>query len=229
MNLLFTILLFFVSSALSAETRTIASHSTSIEDQDEGVRKNIYIACRKLNGYAIQPGSVFSFSSVVGEGSAKNGFVNGRVLYREEVRYEPGGGLCQVSSTVFNAMLAAGFTIVERHRHFQPVAYVPPGLDATIKYGKKDLRMKNPYGFSVYIEAASSGKSLTLKLKAASPMQFRYEIFTEEEETELPLGKEGENTRKGLNVHVYRRKFEGSKFIENFLLYKDYYPARYER
>jgi vancomycin resistance protein YoaR len=60
-----------------------------------------------------------------------------------------GGCLCQVSSTLFNAFLLAGFSIGERHRHYQPVSYVPLGLDATIKYGKKDLKMRNPYPFAV--------------------------------------------------------------------------------
>ncbi len=206
---------------------TVASFSTSVEDQDDAVKKNIHIACTKLNGYVMMPGAVFSFNDTVGEGSARNGFVNGRVLYRDEVRYEPGGGICQVSSTLFNALLAAGCGITERHRHFQPVSYVPLGLDATIKYGKKDLKMTNPYPQKLYIETTLTDKSLTVVIRAENALPFRYELATEEEEVELPVQDENRRTRNGINVSVYRNKFSGNRLIESFLLYRDYYPPVY--
>lgn len=215
--------------AFAADRRPeiIASFSTSVEDQDDAVRHNIRLACGKLGGYVIMPKSIFSFNDTVGEGSARNGFRNGAVLYRDEVRYEPGGGLCQVSSTLFNALLAAGCEIAERHRHFQPVTYVPPGLDATIKYGKKDLRMRNPYDQKLYIELSVSGKSLLVRIRADGHPPFRYEIFTEEEEAELPIQNDGRRPRGGISVNVYRKKLSGDRLIESFLLYKDHYPAVY--
>ena len=118
----------------SDKTDIAASFSTSVAEQDDNVKRNIMIACERLSGFVVAPGSVFSFNDTVGEASAKNGYLTGRVLYRDSVVMEPGGGLCQVSSTLFNAFLLAGCVIIERHRHSQPVAYVPAGLDATIKY-----------------------------------------------------------------------------------------------
>jgi vancomycin resistance protein YoaR len=205
----------------------IASFSTSVEDQDDAVRHNIRLACGKLDGYIVMPKSIFSFNDTVGEGSTRNGFRNGAVLYRDEVRYEPGGGLCQVSSTLFNALLAAGGEIAERHRHFQPVTYVPPGLDATIKYGKKDLRIRNPYDQKLYIESSVSGKSLLVRIRSDIPPAFRYELFTEEEEAELPIQDDGRRLRGGISVNVYRKKLSGDRLIESFLLYRDHYPAVY--
>ena len=205
----------------------IASFSTSVEDQDDAVRHNIRLACGKIDGVVIMPKATFSFNDTVGEGSVQNGFRNGAVLYRDEVRYEPGGGLCQVSSTLYNALLAAGCEIAERHRHYQPVSYVPPGLDATIKYGKKDLRLRNPFDGKLYIEASVRGKSLLVRIRAEGPPPFRYELFAEEEEAEHPIRDGGRRLRGGISVNVYRKKYSGDRLIESFLLYKDYYPAVY--
>jgi len=211
--------------SMDGRREIIATFSTSVEDQDDAVRHNIRLASAKLDGTVIPPKSVFSFNDTVGEGSSRNGFRNGAVLYRDEVRHEPGGGLCQVSSTLFNALMAAGCEITERHRHFQPVTYVPPGLDATIKYGKKDLRIRNPYDFRLHIESSVNGKSLLVRIRSDSPPPYRYELFTEEEETELPIQDDGRRFRGGISVNVYRKKLSGDRLIESFLLYKDHYPA----
>lgn len=202
----------------------IASYATSVEDQEDGAKKNIFLSCRKIHGYVLAPREVFSFNEIVGEGSSRNGFANGRVLYRDEIVYEPGGGLCQMSSTLYNAFLMAGLAVLERHRHYQPVSYVPLGLDATIRYGKKDLRVRNPYDQKICIEASMSEKSLLVVLKAEHPLPFRYELDTEEEEVGLPSSGEESRVRKGITVYVYRKKYSGKKLLESFLLYRDFYP-----
>lgn len=236
---IFIILLFFFlpvwihhgdnGSMSSAENFTVATFSTSIDGQDANVKRNIMIVCRKLNGTVLSPNSVFSFNAVVGEGSARNGFVPGRVLYRDRVAMEPGGGLCQVSSTLFNALLMAGCPIIERHRHSQPVSYVPMGLDATIKYGKKDLRMKNPYRYALKIEISAGDPSIAVKISAEQKLSDRYEIYTEEEEQAVPLQEDYDRIRQGVSVYVYRKRYRGDKLLETMLLYKDYYQPVYER
>jgi vancomycin resistance protein YoaR len=206
---------------------TVASYATSVEDQDAGVKTNLQLACRRLNGYVIMSKAVVSFNEIVGEGSAKNGFMNGRVLYRDEVRLEPGGGLCQASTTLYNTLLAAGFQIVERHRHLQPVTYVPLGLDATIKYGKKDLKMKNPFNQRFRIETSLTDKSLLITLKAENHLPYRYELVTEEEEVDIPMVDKSRPVRQGVSVYVSRRKLSGNTILESTLLYKDFYPPVY--
>jgi len=223
------ILLLLPREAVFSQEVLISSFSTSVQDQDENVKQNILLACTKINGSQIAHGSIFSFNDVVGEGSAKNGYVMGRVLYRDEVRYESGGGLCQLSSTVFNALLLAGFTIIERHRHYQPVTYVPYGLDATIKYGKKNLRMKNVSEQTVRIEATINDKTLTVKILGYRSPGYRYEVYTEVEDIEIPFHEDRDRIRNAISVYVYRRKFSGEKLLESFLLYKDFYPAVYIR
>jgi len=211
--------------AASAEDLIItASFSTSLAGQDDNVSRNIMTACRKLDGIVIPSNSVFSFNDAVGEGSSKNGFLPGRVLYRDSVALEPGGGLCQVSSTLFNAMLMAGCVIIERHRHYQPVTYVPLGLDATIKYGKKDLRIRNPHPFALRIAAHATDSSLIVKITAGQRLKYRYEICTEEDQIPVPAADNADRIRQGISVLVYRKRYQGDALIESALLYRDYYP-----
>ncbi len=204
------------------------SFTTSIADQEANVKRNIAIASRRLNGTVIKSGEVFSFNNTVGEGSAENGFLSGRVFYRDRVAYETGGGICQVSSTLFNALLLAGCSISERHRHMHPVLYVPPGLDATIKYGKKDLRMRNIYSFDLQIFTDVNESSLTVFIKASGIIPFAYEMFSEEGEINLPFSEDsGRNIQPGLSIEVYRKKYSGGKLLETFLMYRDFYPPVY--
>lgn len=227
------VLLFSAFAADSApdaatENKQTVSFTTSIADQEMSVKRNIAIAARRLNGAVIKSGEVFSFNNTVGEGSAENGFLSGRVFYRDRIAYETGGGICQVSSTLFNALLLAGCAITERHRHMHPVLYVPPGLDATIKYGKKDLRMKNIYAFDLQIFTDVNKSSLTVLIKAAGKIPFSYEMTTEEEEINLPFSEDsGRNIQPGLSIEVYRKKYTDGKLLERFLMYRDFYPPVY--
>jgi len=228
-QLMFVVFLAFppITSADDSNIMTVASFTTSVEDQDAEVKTNLQLACRRLNGYVIEPGATFSFNDVVGEASAKNGYVNGRVLYREEARLEPGGGLCQVSTTLFNVLLLAGFNVIERHRHLQPVTYAPLGLDATIKYGKKNLRMKNPFSQNFRIETSLTDKSLSIALKAHNQLPYRYEIVTEEEDVEVPMIDRSRPIRQGLSIYVNRLRYRENKLVDSATLYKDYLPPVY--
>lgn len=224
--ILFLVLL-FPSSGIPEESDTritVSSCTTSVQDQEESAKRNIGRAASVLNKRVIAAGASFSFNDTVGEANEQNGYENGRVLYQGEVRYESGGGVCQVSSTLFNALLLAGCTIIERHRHYRPVSYVPPGLDATIRFGKKDLRMRNPHPFDLFIETKMTGSSLVIVIKSRSPLPASYELYTEEDEVETPLSDGDQNIRSGLNVSVFRRTLKSGSAVTSQLLYRDYYP-----
>ena len=205
----------------------LQSFTTSIEKQNSDVRRNLALAVEKLDGVRIEPNSVLSFNDIVGEASIQNGFVTGRVFYWNEAIYEPGGGLCQVSSTLFNLLLLTGFTIKERHKHSQPVTYVPMGLDATIYYGKKNLKMQNPYSQTMRLSAKISDTSLTFSIFGSLPLTERFELETEEEEHELPILKKEKSYRNAFSIFVYRKKYRGENLLETSLLYKDFIPAVY--
>ena len=201
----------------------VSAYATSVNEQTINVKRNISTASSKINGIVIKSGDVFSFNKTVGEANVENGFLPGNVLYRDSIAVEVGGGICQVSSTLFNAFLLAGFTIIERHRHFQPVSYVPLGLDSTIKFGKKDLRIKNTSGRDVKIHCEMNESILAVKLTSESYSDEVFEIYTEENEITSPI--EDEFIQNGIEVEVFRRRLIKGKLKETFLMYKDFYPT----
>ena len=124
---------------------------------------NIELGVELLNLSIFKPGEVWSFNKTVGPRTKENGFKEAPVLIMGEIFQDVGGGMCQVSSTVFAAALKAGFEIVRRQPHSRPSSYMPLGIDATVNYpeqcweGKQDpnvcfdLQLKNPYDFPITI------------------------------------------------------------------------------
>lgn len=103
-------------------------------------------------------GATFSFNEVVGPTSSDKGYQKGKIFTSDgEVTEEYGGGICQVSSTLFNAVEPCNVEIVERNTHSKKVYYVPEGKDATISYDSLDFKFKNnnPYALKIYAEANS--------------------------------------------------------------------------
>lgn len=124
-------------------------------------QRNIQRAAELMNGVLIQPGAEFSFVDRIGRIDGTNGFVEGGVIQGGEIVQEFGGGVCQASTTIFRAALAAGFPITEQHPHSLKVQYYsPPGLDAAIYPGQKDFRFKNDTAGAILLRAEVVGQSL---------------------------------------------------------------------
>jgi len=147
---------------LKANTSRIAQFSTTFSTKDTNRTHNLNLACEKLNGYVIKPGSTFSFNDVVGPRDEANGWKEAHVIVNGS-RYEDGwgGGICQVSTTLYNALLLTGsdFGNFSRKNHSIPSSYVPKGLDATVSYGSKDFKFTNDSDYPIYILASTSGTS----------------------------------------------------------------------
>lgn len=127
----------------------LSSFSTPIIDYDNNRIYNIRLAGRKVNNYILAPGEVFSFNKVVGERSPGKGYRKATILVQGERDAGVGGGVCQLSSTIYNAAAKLGLQIMERHTHSADVHYVPVGQDAAVNYGDKDLQFKNTKDYSV--------------------------------------------------------------------------------
>ena len=128
---------------------------------------------------------------------------------------------------MFNLLLLSGFDIIERHRHTFPVSYVPLGLDATVFYGKKNLKMKNPYYQSFVIRVEQNNDYISISLMGDSSLEFTFDIETEIEEHDLNIQEEGLSYKKANTIYIYRNKWYKEKLIEKKFLYKDYLPATY--
>ena len=112
---------------------------------------NIRLACEAINEYVVQPGAQFSFNTVVGQRTKARGYKEAGVYVNGQVDTGVGGGICQVSSTLFNAALLSNMTITARRAHSLPVSYLPRGRDAAVSWGGPEFKFKNPYSFPVMV------------------------------------------------------------------------------
>ena len=125
---------------------------------------NIQLASSKLNGIVLMPGESVSFNDTVGRRTEKAGFQIAGVYKNGKHDFDVGGGICQVSTTLYNAALLADLKIVERHNHSMPVAYVPLGRDATVDYGALDLEIKNTSDHPIAINSEFHPGKLTFRI-----------------------------------------------------------------
>ncbi|HQA49207.1 MAG: VanW family protein [Syntrophomonadaceae bacterium] len=131
---------------------TIGSYSTSIYGTQQR-SSNIALAATALDNTVVWPDQVFSFNEIVGPRTPERGYLPAPVILMGANNYDYGGGVCQVSSTVYNAALAAELEIIERHPHSKPVHYVPANRDAAVAYGGYDLRIRNHTGSPIIIKS----------------------------------------------------------------------------
>ena len=143
----------------------IASFTSTLYDNEENRVYNITKACEILNGVVISNGSEFSFNDTIGPMGEENGYKlakgfddNGKII---DI---PGGGMCQVSSTLYNVALLANLEITERHPHSRRVYYVPADKDATVYYPSLDLKFINNIGSDIKISAQNDNYSVTIKM-----------------------------------------------------------------
>lgn len=140
----------------------LASYTTWYDTALVDRSHNLAIAARAINGKIVMPEEVFSFNGVVGERSFAAGYRDALVIIGGKFAPGVGGGICQVSSTLYNAVLLAGLPIVERHNHTLAVAYVPLGFDATVAYGLQDFKFKNNTPNPLYIKSEVGNGKLTV-------------------------------------------------------------------
>ncbi|MDO4739658.1 MAG: VanW family protein [Eubacteriales bacterium] len=204
---------------------------------------NIRLACEAINCLKLEPGEEFSFNEVVGQRTRDAGYKKAGVYISGEVGEEIGGGICQVSTTLFNAVVKADLEITERHNHSLPVSYVDNGKDATVSWGSQDLKFVNSSDEPVYIVAYVTddwrvrvhvfGKlrtdGLTISLvpvlqQTVQPGEAEYRYTTD-----IPTGttRVKSDARKGYRVNTYKAytDAEGNVVDKQFLC-SSYYPAR---
>ncbi|MDR3239865.1 MAG: VanW family protein [Clostridiales bacterium] len=137
----------------STKTTTAANRNT-----------NIRLATKAISGVLVKPGQNFSFNQTIGNTTAAKGYTVAPIYVNGKVSTGIGGGICQVSSTLYNAVLNAGMKVVERHPHSLPVSYVPKGKDATVSYPGVDFRFQNTTKNNLYVTASFEGYTLTVSL-----------------------------------------------------------------
>lgn len=141
----------------------LSSYSTSFTSSSSNRATNVSLATNKINGKVLMPGEVFSFNGTVGKRTPQAGFKVAGVYMNGQVATDYGGGICQVSSTLYNAVLRANLEIVDRSNHMFEVGYVPIGTDATVSWGAPDFKFKNSRSYPIKIVTSSSNRKCVVK------------------------------------------------------------------
>jgi len=142
----------------------LSDFSTSLGRSSWGRRENIRKAVSAIDGTLLQPGEKFGFNEIVGPRVGERGYKIAPVMVRGELVPGVGGGVCQVSTTLYNAVLLAGLGVERRGHHARPVKYVSPGRDATVVYGYIDLIFKNDKDSPVYIQGEVKGGRMIFRI-----------------------------------------------------------------
>lgn len=188
----------------------LASYQTKYSPGNRG--HNIALAAGKLNGSLVKPNGIFSFNDTVGLRTATAGYKVAGVILDGQLADGIGGGVCQVSSTLYNAVLLAGLTPTARTSHALPSAYCPPGLDATVADGQIDLQFRNQLAHSVYLLTSADGHTLTI-----------YILGTRADLGGKTIRLESNGSR--LHPSVYRLYLAGGQVIEREFLHTDNYAS----
>ncbi len=141
-------------------TSLIGTYYTTFSGGNSGRNENLRVGCENINGTELAPGEIFSMNEELGPQTYENGYRDAAVIVNGKIEDGLAGGGCQITTTLYNAVILAELDIVERANHSLAVAYVPLGRDAAIAGDYKDLKFKNSTEYPVYIEAYLSGNKL---------------------------------------------------------------------
>jgi len=163
----------------------LAEFETIHKDHSSDVERNVNLAlaAEKIDGIVLQPGEEFSFNRVVGERSRKNGFRMAGVISNGRVVPGLGGGICQVSTTLYNSALLANLEIIERHNHsiYEGIPYAEIGRDAAVVWGSKDFRFRNSLKMPILISCRSGKGWVKVGLFAERKPYDKVEVLTRNE------------------------------------------------
>ncbi|MHC1720283.1 MAG: VanW family protein [Clostridiaceae bacterium] len=159
------------SDMLKGINAKVSSFSTNYGSISSPARaNNIVISTRSINGTVLMPGETFSFNGVVGKRTIERGYQEAPVIVKNKVESGLGGGICQVSSTLYNAVLRANLKIAARAHHTYPSSYVPVGMDATVDYGNLDFKFTNNYSYPLYIQSSTGGGIVSFSIYSNSSL-----------------------------------------------------------
>ena len=217
----------------------LSTFTTRFDESDRDRSTNLRIACQKINGKVLMPGETFSYNQTLGARTAAAGYKNGKVYEGGEVVDGIGGGICQISSTLYNAVLMANLQTVERRNHQFVTSYIGPGRDATVVYGAIDFKFKNTRKYPVRLKASAVNGIATVTvygIKEENEYTFKFETrtietipFTTNYEKDWALDVGTEKIKRkgsnGIKTETYIVKMQDGKVVSRNLLSRDTYSA----
>ncbi len=180
-------------------TKLLGHYVTYFNSSNKERSLNIFLSAQEINNQVVFPGETFSFNQTVGERTKEKGYMPAKIIVKGEYSEGIGGGICQVSSTLFNAVDRAGLQIVKRYSHSRRVPYVPSGRDATVSWYGPDFSFKNEYNQPILIRTKVqngmmfvfiySSDSINYTPKQIPSSTFRQALQPEWMETAVPQNK----------------------------------------
>ncbi len=158
----------------------LATYTTRYNEGEVSRSSNVKLAAKKVNGTVLNSGDIFSFNKVVGKRSYENGFKDAKIFLSDKVVDGTGGGICQVSSTIYPAVLYSDLKIVERRNHNFVVSYAKSGIDATVVYGSIDFKFQNNMQNPIKIKATASGGNMTVEIWGTKENNNTVELSTQQ-------------------------------------------------
>lgn len=154
-----------IANPVSKKETEIATFSTKIHNKDPKRQNNLTITCNTLNSKEINAGETFSFCDIVGKATIEKGYQEADIFVNGEKKQGLGGGNCQVSTTLYNAVLQVPeLEVLERHQHSAHVPYIKDGQDAAVSYGAYDFKFKNNTENTIKIEMENTENNITAKI-----------------------------------------------------------------
>ncbi len=214
----------------------LARYTTLFNPAKRDRTHNLRLAAQSINGVILKPGQEFSANKIIGPREENRGYRKAIIFVRGRMEEGLGGGTCQVSSTLYNAVLLAGLKVLERNHHSRTVPYVPPGLDATVAYGLVDFRFQNSNSAPIGIISTVKGNRLTVDIYGSAADKKNIRILTNVtkrvpagtkivQDPSLPPGarKLLEPASPGVSVTVYRVFTEPDGTTRKEVVSKDRY------
>ena len=217
----------------------LGTFTTRYDERDTDRTTNLKIACQKLNNQVVLAGATFSYNSTLGERTIAAGYKNAKIYSNGQVVDGLGGGICQISSTLYNAVVDANLETVERRNHQFVTSYVPAGKDATVVYGMTDYKFKNTRKYPIKIVATAQNGIATISIYGIKE-EVEYDVELQvkqistipittvyQEDPSLPVGTEKvkQNGAKGLKTETYLVKSLNGKVVSSELVSRDTYNA----
>lgn len=214
----------------------ITTFTTGFNPLNKDRTENVRVAAHAVDKVIVYPGQEFSFNNIVGPRSKEAGYKESLVIQNNIFTPGLGGGVCQVSSTLYNNLLKSNIKIIERRRHSLPVAYVSPGLDATVAFGFIDLKFKNTYDFPIIIRTKITSNKLFIGLLGDKSKIPDVTITSNIDKVLMPSGsrtvydpnlpkgkKVVDEPKKGYKVTVYK-KVATQSGAKTTVISRDTYP-----
>ena len=221
----------------------ISAYSTQTT-KDNNRNTNIKLSAQAINGRTVLPGEIFSFNGATGERTAAKGYREAPAISGGQSKDEVGGGVCQTSSTLFNAAVRADLEIIERNPHAWPSSYIEKGFDATVNWPGLDMKFRNNTEWPIFIVAGYNNRQVTVNIYGMS-LGAGVRIDLESElvrtipqpegtnyviNTDLAPGESKKTVtgRKGYEVTTWKIWYQGNRETKREILFKTTYKAYQE-